>query len=149
MKVEKKVTIKGNWVKVKEDINTGDIIEIRSAGEIVKGNFGDRSVFKIQTNTGEKLLSFNQTTMNYLIDGFGTETEKWVGRSVKVWIVRENVGGKFRNIVYLTPPNWVEGDDAFYPPANKSVENDGIPVIDDSEGISDSPDDIDPESIPF
>lgn len=128
MEVQKKVSIQGEWAKPKIDLSTGDIITINNGGQIIPGDFGDRHCFKIETGNGEKLLSANQTTMNYLIDAFGGETDKWIGKKVKVWLVKSNVQGKMKDVVYLTAPDWVEGDDGFYPPKSGK---DNIPVIEE------------------
>lgn len=129
MKVTKKMSIKGDWAKAKEDINEGDIITISNEGEVITGEYGDRNVFKVETKNGERLLSFNQTSMNNLIDEYGDETNQWVEKKVKVWIIKSMVAGKMRNVIYLTPPNWVETDDGFKSPDNKGTEE--IPVIED------------------
>ncbi len=131
MKVQKKSNIQGSWAKAKVDIDTGDKIEILSAGEIVPGDYGDRHVFSVKTKNGEKNLTFNQTTMNYLIDAFGEETSDWIGEEVKVWIIKSNIAGKMRNVVYLTETDWIETDDGFYPPTkeSKEVKEEDIPVI--------------------
>ncbi len=132
MKVQKKITIQGQWAKIKEDINNGDIIVIADEGKLVAGDYGERHVFKVQTKNGEKLLTFNQTSMNYLIDAFGAETNEWQGEKIKVWLVKSNVGGKMKDIVYLTAPNWIEGEDGFYPP-NKLISKQEIPVVEDED----------------
>ncbi len=117
MKVEKTINIQGDWAKAKEDIFNEHIIRINDGGAIMEGTFGDRKVFKIETpKNGEKILSFNQTTINYLIDAFGDETEKWIGNEVKVRIVKSNVAGKMRDVIYLTAPDWVENEYGFAPP---------------------------------
>lgn len=132
MKVAKRITIGGDWAKPKQDIFDGDIITIKDAGQIIPGDFGDRHTFKVETKNGEKNLSFNQTSMNYLIEGFGDETNDWVGKEVKAHIVKSNVGGKMRDVIYLTPPDWIEGMDGYYPPNEKSLDPDeDIPVIDE------------------
>jgi len=131
MKVEKKISVQGDWIKLKEDVDEGDLVEITDAGQIIAGDFGDRHTFKVETAKGDvKNMSFNQTSMNYLIDVYGGETEKWIGKKVKVWIVKSNVAGKLRNIAYLTAPNWIEGPEGYYPPT-KDVDD--IPVINEEE----------------
>ena len=130
MKVQKKVSIQGDWAKIKEDIFKGDIVKIADEGRLLPGEYGERHVFKVLTKNGEKLLTFNQTTMNYLIDAYGEETNEWQGEKVKIWLVKSNVAGKMRDIVYLTAPDWVEGDDGFYPPEKNNKE---IPVVDEEE----------------
>ena len=119
MEVTKKVTVQGEWAKAKEDINEGDLINILDEGKIVDGDYGERKVFTISTVDGEeKMLSFNQTTINYLIDAFGNETKEWIGKRVKVWIMKSNIAGKIKFVVYLTAPDWVEGEEGYFPPAN-------------------------------
>ena len=109
MKVEKKVSVLGEWAKVKVDIFNGDLITIASEGEKVTGEFGERNVFKVETKNGIKNLSFNQTSINYLVDAFGEETNEWQGEKVKVWLVKSNVGGKLRDIVEAIPSALVGG----------------------------------------
>jgi hypothetical protein len=105
MLVQKKEVLQGEWAKINKDIFDGDIITIMDEGKLVSGTYGERHVFKIKTKTGDiKLLTFNQTTMNYLIDAYGNDTENWRGKEAKVWIVKSNVGGKIKDVVYLTHP---------------------------------------------
>lgn len=124
MKVQKKVSLGGTFAKIKEDIDDQDIITIADEGRIVPGEFGDRHVFKVETKNGEKLMSFNQTSMNNLIEVFGEETNEWQGNKVKVWIVKSNVAGKMRNVVYLAHPDWIMGDEGLMPDGD-------IPVIEE------------------
>jgi len=132
MKVQKKVSVQGEWAKPKQDIDSGDIIRIKNSGEIIQGEYGDRHVFKVATKNGEKLLSLNQTSLNYLIDAFGDETESWVGKDIKVWLVKSNIQGKMKDVVYLTALDWIESDEGFCPPNEK----DDIPVInEEDEGL--------------
>lgn len=135
MKVQKKVSIQGEWAKKKEDIFNEDVLTIRDAGQVISGEYGDRHVFKVETRNGVKLLSFNQTSMNNLIDVYGDETENWVGKKIKAWIVKANVGGKLKDVIYLTHPSWVEGEDGFYPPEGfaSDVADGDIPVIEEEE----------------
>jgi len=134
MKVQKKISIQGEWAKVNEDIFNGDIITIANEGKLVPGDFGERHVFEVQIKDKKiKLLTFNQTTMNYLIDAYGNETNEWQGEKVKVWIVKSNIAGKMKNVVYLTHPDWVEGEDGFYPPEGKKKSDEDIPIVEDEE----------------
>jgi len=128
MKVNKKTTLSGEWAKIKEDIDNGNIITIKNEGEVISGDYGDRNVFKVETKNGEKLLSFNQTSVNYLIDVYGDETAQWIGKKIKVWVVKSNVGGKIRNIAYLTAPDWIETNEGFSSPTEGET---GIPTIED------------------
>ncbi len=75
MRVQKKMSIKGDWAKIGEDVKDGDIVTVLDEGKSVEGDYGERIVFGIKTGNGERLLSFNQTTMNNLIDAFSEETK--------------------------------------------------------------------------
>ena len=117
MILHKKISVGGQFAKVGEDIKDGDFIKLLDAGQTVDGEFGARQVFKVETKNGEKNLSFNQTSINNLIDGFGEDTDKWTGKEVKVWIIKAMVSGKLRNVVYLSPTDWIMSDDGeFIPP---------------------------------
>ncbi len=117
MLLTKKVSIQGEWAKARQDINDGDIITIADEGREIEGDYGMRQVFKVKVGNGvEKLLSFNQTTINNLIDVFDKDTKLWIGKEVKVWIVKSNVAGKIRDVIYLAAPDWQLGEMGFYNP---------------------------------
>ena len=120
MKILKKTSVGGEWVKKGVDIKDGDETVILNEGSIVPGDYGDRHVFKIKTKNGEKNVSFNQTSLNACFESFGEESEHWVGKQVKVTIVKQNVAGKFVDVAYLAPPDWVLGEDGFVPPGGNS-----------------------------
>ena len=106
MKVEFKQSVSGEFAKKGEDINDGDVIKFLDEGKEVEGKFGAQRVFKIETVDGdEKLVSVNQTSVNYLIPKYGDDTEKWIGKEIKVWINRENVAGQQRKVLYFTHPD--------------------------------------------
>ena len=106
MKVEFKQSVSGEFAKKGEDINDGDVIKFLDKGKEVEGKFGAQRVFKIETVDGdEKLVSVNQTSINYLIPKYGDDTEKWIGKEIKVWINRENVAGQQRKVLYFTHPD--------------------------------------------
>ena len=134
MKVQKVIRAQGEYAKKGEDIKDGDTVTILDAGQVVTGDFGDRMVFKVETKNGEKNLSFNQKSMNNLIEVFGDETSGWVDKKVRIWMVKAMVSGKFQQIVYLADSSWMMSDDgSFHAPVVKDEE---IPVIN-------------PEDIPF
>jgi hypothetical protein len=138
MKVQKKVSVTGDFAKVNEDIRDGDIITINDGGTIIPGEWGERAAFKVQTRNGEKVLSFNQTSMNNLIDGYGDETGQWVGKSAGVFVVKQMVGDKLRNVCYLAPEGWTMNEEGKFAPGigGKSIE------YPDGDGIN-------PDDIPF
>lgn len=130
MKVQRVTRAQGEFAKVGQDFKDGDTLVIRDAGQVISGDFGDRHVFKVETRNGEKNLSLNQTSMNNLIDAYGAETNNWVGKNAKVFVVRQMVGDGLKNVCYLTGEGWLMTEDG------KFVR----------EGAADEPN---PDDIPF
>lgn len=102
------------------DLKDGDIIKILSGGDEVTGEYGLQFVIKIETRNGEKNLALNQTTINNLIDAFGSESKDYVGKEVKVWIVKSMAFGKLQNVVYLSDPSSVMDEEGAF--VSKRVE---------------------------
>lgn len=127
MKVVKKVSVGGEFAKKGTDIFDGDLITITNEGDMVEGEYGTQLVLKAKTRNGEKNISLNQTSQNNLIDAFGDETNTWVGKEIKVFIIKAMVSGKLREVLYLAHPEWEM----------------------DSEGKFAPKDGIRPEDIPF
>tara|TARA_Y100000034_G_scaffold88834_1_gene106705 strand:- start:1012 stop:1443 length:432 start_codon:yes stop_codon:yes gene_type:complete len=143
MKMQKKVNVGGDWAKVGVDIKDQDVITILDEGQTVVGEYGDRDVFQVELASGEKKnLSFNQTSVNNLVDGLGDESTTWVGKKIKAWVIRALVSGKMRNIAYLAPEGWEmniddKGNVVFVNPTATSKETPS------GEG------EVNPEDIPF
>jgi hypothetical protein len=140
---KKKTSIAGDWAKVKVDINNGDVLEILTEGTIVSGEFGDRQVYKVKTVNGEKNLSFNQTSLNNMIDAYGDDSKAWVGKKAFVTVIKMNVSGKFRDIIYLVGEGWEMQDDG----SVKKIGAQG--AVQMPEGVDYPEEDINPEDIPF
>ena len=101
----KKITV-GAFAKKGIDINNNDIITIANEGKKVEGTFGEQNVFLVKLKTGdEKNISLNQTSLNGLIDAFGDDSTLWIGKSVKAWIIKQNVAGKFLDVLYVSHPD--------------------------------------------
>ena len=141
MKIPKKESIAGNWAKAGEHIKDGDRIKIMDAGRIVEGDYGARKVFKILTLKREELnLSFNQTSLNNLVEGFGDESESWSGKVVKAFIIRQMVGDGLKNVIYLAPEGWTMDDDGHFVNPNEQET---------APGVEYPKDEINPADIPF
>jgi hypothetical protein len=121
MKVQKVVRAQGEFAKVNEDYRDGDTMTIQDAGQVISGDFGDRHVFKISTKNGDKNLTFNQTSMNNLIDAFGDDTSAWVGKDVRAFVVKQMVGDGLKNVSYLAAADWVMTDDGKFVPEGHPV----------------------------
>lgn len=116
MKYQKRVSVSGEYAKKREDINDQDIITILDGGRTVTGEYGDQQVFKIETKNGEKLLTFNQTSINNMIDAFGEDGDGWKDKEVRVHLMKQNVSGKFKDVVYLAESSWVMGENGLERP---------------------------------
>lgn len=88
------------------DLITGDTVRILDGGETEMGNFGEQTVFKIRTKNGDKKLSFNQDTINVLIQEFGDDTEMWINKDVKVILHKTLIAGKKAIVPYLVTEGW-------------------------------------------
>ena len=111
MKLQKKENAGGQFIDKKADIKNGDIVTILNGGVEHEGQYGVQFGLLINTKNGERVLDLNQTTKNNLIDAFGDETESWIGKEVKVWVIRAMVGGKMCDIVYLSAKDWEMDDE--------------------------------------
>jgi len=121
-------------VKYEADIKDNDLVTILDAGNIVQGQFGVQNVFKIKTRNGEKAMSINQSSQNNLIDAFGKDTTNWIGKEVKVWILKAIVAGKMQLIAYLSEPSWSMDDEGnFAKLGEQTKEKEIMPEIEEME----------------
>lgn len=116
MKMTKKTNIGGAYArkapyeyegnKFEADIQNGDKIKILSEGEKVAGQYGEQDVFKVETRNGEKNLTFNQKSINVLIDELGEDSKSWVGKEVDVILKKDTIAGKRVVIAYIVSGEW-------------------------------------------
>lgn len=106
MQFTKRISV-GAFLKKGVDVKDGDLVTITNEGKQIEGQFGTQDVFmvKLQDGSKEGNLALNTTSINNLIDAFGTESRNWVGKQVKIWIIRSNVGGKIMPVLYVSHPN--------------------------------------------
>ena len=105
MKYTKRVSV-GAFAKKKVDINNLDVITIANEGKKVEGQFGEQDVFLVKLVNGEeKNINVNQTSLNGLIDVFGDDSLNWIGKQAKVWLIKQNVAGKFVDVLYISHPD--------------------------------------------
>ncbi len=105
MKYQKKVSV-GAFAKKGVDIMDGDRITIANEGKEVVGQFGPQDVFLVRLKSGEeKNINVNQTSINGLVDAYGEDSLQWIGKIVKVWLITQNVAGKFVKVLYISHPD--------------------------------------------
>lgn len=126
MLVQKIIRAQGEFAKVGEDFKDEDTLVIKNEGQIITGDYGDRHVFKVLTKNGEKNLTFNQTSMNNLIDAYGEDTSSWIGKNTKVYIVKQMVGDGLKKVCYFVGEGWIMTDDGKFtgPKAPKDTDDD-------------------------
>jgi hypothetical protein len=101
MKYQKRVSV-GAFLKKGEDIKDGDFIEIANEGTSVEGKFGTQNVFLVKTSNGKDgNVSFNQTSLNNIIDGYGDDSINWIGKRVKIKVIEQI--GKDDQYYFLHP----------------------------------------------
>lgn len=98
----------GNWLK-SADVKKGDVVTFKDEGvwqENNRYNYPDGNprmdfVIAITHNGEKKAMRLNQTNRTALIEAFGNDTSKWVGKSVKLDKMMTLVAGKRTQIVVV------------------------------------------------
>lgn len=136
MRIQLDSNISGTWGKAGKDIKDGDRLKILDAGQIQEGKFGEQYIFKVMNTKKEEYnLALNRTTRNTLGRGFGTETQEWVGKIVKAFVIPQMVGDGLKKVLYLAPENWIMTDDGEFLNPDETEEKAIEPVDDISDGI--------------
>lgn len=91
--------------KYEADVKDGDIVTVLDEGQVIIGQYGEQHVFKVKTRNGEKALTLNQKSINNLVDSFGEDSNGWINKDVKAWVLKAMVSGKLSLIVYLSHPD--------------------------------------------
>ena len=123
----KKVSV-GQFARKGEDYKDGDIVTISNEGKQIEGKFGLQDVFMVKLVNGtEKNITFNQTTINALIDAYTSDSKNWVGKEARIWLILQNVQGKMTKVTYLTHPKADIDEDGNFTIPNHSVEAEVVP----------------------
>jgi len=121
---QKKVSV-GNFLKKETDFKEGSVLEIANEGKEVPGNYGMQNIFLVKAGDKEGNVAFNQTTINGLIDAYGPDSVKWIGKQVKAVKVKANVAGKFIDVWYFSHPDAELTEDGFILPVNRKPVSEG------------------------
>ena len=135
MKYTKRESL-GQWLKKGEDFKDGDMVEIANEGKQTEGQYGAQDVFLLKLRNGtEGNTNFNQTTINNLIDAFGEDSINWIGKKVKVMMIKQNVQGKIVSVYYFLHPDTILDDESgqFIILKGDKKGEDNIPVIEAEE----------------
>ncbi len=125
MKIPTESSVEGKWGKAGTDIKDGERIQIKDAGQVLEGKFGEQFVFRVLTKKKEELnIAFNKTSRNNLARGYGQETDNWVDKVAKCYVVKQMVGDKLTTVLYLVPDGWEMNDDGEVSNPNEEPNND-------------------------
>jgi hypothetical protein len=140
MLMQKKVSLGGAYARKTDydyegnhfeaDLKNGDRVVILNEGAIAVGQYGEQQVFKIETRNGEKNLTLNQTTINILVDEFGEDSNKWIGKEVIVFLVKKVIAGKKSIIVYLATKDYSLDEYGELEKGDTQITDDGLDSID-------------------
>jgi len=136
MAIYKKKESIGNFLKKGEDFKDGDSVEIANEGKQIEGQYGMQDIFMIKLEDGkEGNVSLNQTSINNLIDAYGEDSLKWIGKKVKVTAILSNVQGKMIKVYYfLHPDSELDEETGQFVIAGKDPkEKDDIPVVEEED----------------
>ena len=97
----------GNFLKA-DDCKGGEEVEILDEGEIteIKTPEGKvKSVMNIQVkiNNQEKTFTPNKSNGNILVEAFGEDTEKWIGKRFKIELAKVRVFGEMKKSIVVEP----------------------------------------------
>jgi len=131
MEYKKSTRIDGEWVKAAE-LESGIKGKLVSETKPIEGEYGTQDVSKIifAGETEPKNVRLNKTTLNGLIDAYGTDSNNWVDKSVTAHTEKALVAGKRVTILYLVPEGYELGEDGGYVVITKGED---VPVVESDE----------------
>ncbi len=97
----------------------GDVLNFTDAGDWVESQYKKedgtpRKQFQIGVEFGgsEYTLNLNGTSIANIIPVYGKDSEGWIGKQVKVEIVKAMVAGKMKDMIILHPIEIAKEDQA-------------------------------------
>jgi len=87
-----------------KDVKEGDIVVLLNEGEVRDADFGtgkSRKVveFEVEHNKINKTWTTNKTTLKNFVKAYGDDTNKWIGKKVKLSLVKVNVRGEIKDSI--------------------------------------------------
>ncbi len=86
-------------------VETGEVIEITGKARYIsaeESTFGHAYLeLPVRLSNGKsKIWTPNKTTLKRMAKAFGDDADTWIGQKVKLEIVKQNVRGEMRDIIY-------------------------------------------------
>jgi hypothetical protein len=102
-----KIVIQSKYVKAGENVNKGDIVNIKDEGKYVDGKYGPQLEFQLELPDGAvKTYTPNTQTQLNLKKAFGEDSKEWIGKPLKAWIFEQIRKGETKLQLILTPEEW-------------------------------------------
>jgi hypothetical protein len=90
----------------------------------------DVAKIRLEGDDEPKNISLNRATIDALVDAFGEDSSKWIGKTLTAETEKTQIAGKRVTVVYLVPDGYeVKEDLAGYVHIVKSGSDDGLPEI--------------------
>ena len=86
------------------DVKDGDVLTFSDCGELLEKDFqGEaKTVLEIgvEVNGIKKLYTPNGTSYKKIAEKLGPDTEEWVGKQAKLAVVKMNIAGNMKSVLY-------------------------------------------------
>jgi hypothetical protein len=97
----------GNFIKA-EECKGGEICTIKEAGQIEtitspEGDAKDVLNYKVEIGGIDKTFTPNKENGLIMIEAWGEDDEKWIGRKFKITLEKRLVWGKRKNSIVVEP----------------------------------------------
>ena len=98
-----KIELSGDFLKA-EDCKGGEIVEILDEGTLSELTSPEGKVkkvinFAVKIDKEDKTFTPNKTNLKIFVEGWGEESEKWIGKKFKIELVKTNVFGEVKNSI--------------------------------------------------
>ena len=95
--------ITSKFLKAEDVTEGGMIAEFVNEGEYRESKWGKKLNIRIKYGEEEKIWTMNDTSVNSVAEVYGKDSVEWVGAQVKLELIKQNVGGEIKDVVYGTP----------------------------------------------
>lgn len=90
----------GDATKLKPAIATIKKVELIAAADLQFESKADKYELTLDFSGDIKTWLPNKTSLRAIIEVLGDDSDKWVGRSVRLWTLSQNVKGKLTQVIY-------------------------------------------------
>lgn len=102
--------VSGSYLK-SSDIKDGDIVVFNTGGGWVEqtkfprpdGTPGTQFIIDVTWKSEKKMLRLNATSRKLLVEKYGNDTEKWIGKYAKLFLMSTYVGGDEKKMLVVKP----------------------------------------------